>query len=291
MLLRGARSDRVPADTFFPSFLMLGFLNFAVGRWMDIMRQMYKIEGGICDIGLLVGVALAEPSAQPARRFAYRIYRYLVAFHIVTYYDRSHDISRLGVADSLVTLGLLTREEVPVLMPARKRMRETLLGWIGFEIEEALRDGTLRVANAASMHDALRTLRGRAGWLQDLLTDWRHPNSWGVTMNVLVNSLVLLIVCGYPIVLYEPRAALQPWTILSVAFMCVAYRSALSIVNALARPIEGRTLDTLNPQNTISCAESTIFSTLRANFDVHKRRDKRRAPPAAAAGEEVSERM
>jgi hypothetical protein len=48
------------AGKFFPIFLLIGYLKWAVGRWGNFVELGYSIQGRIHDIGLLVS-DMADP--------------------------------------------------------------------------------------------------------------------------------------------------------------------------------------------------------------------------------------
>ena len=56
--------DKVYEDyKFFPMFLLIGYLGFAVAKWRDTMVNSHTIQGRIHDLGLIIGAwGTANPS-------------------------------------------------------------------------------------------------------------------------------------------------------------------------------------------------------------------------------------
>ena len=124
---------------FFPSFLQIGYLGYAVSRWRAFQDWGYNIVGSLNSTALVVGSSLTMPEAEPCKKLAFRVHRYMVAVHILNYKNFNRWYQALTFQD-LIKLGLLLPEEVENLETISEgAQRETLVGWIAREMYEGVK--------------------------------------------------------------------------------------------------------------------------------------------------------
>ena len=70
-------SALVTAFKFFPSFLALGYVGYAIQRWRSFQSACYSIQGALCNVALMVGGSLTSPHDEASKQLAFRVYRYL----------------------------------------------------------------------------------------------------------------------------------------------------------------------------------------------------------------------
>jgi len=75
----------ITAFKFFPAFLQIGYLGYAVSRWREFQEYGYCIMGAIHSTALLVGSSLTDANNPACQQLVWRVYRYLTAIHIITY--------------------------------------------------------------------------------------------------------------------------------------------------------------------------------------------------------------
>ena len=117
---------------FFPSFLQIGYLLYAVERWRTFQDYGYNIMGALHSTALLIGSSIRDPHNIEAQKLAFRCYRYLTVIHIVTYKNLNPWFKELESKD-LVALGLLTPEEVRLCWEYPEK-HEIINGWIAKEM-------------------------------------------------------------------------------------------------------------------------------------------------------------
>ena len=78
-----AMSEATNQFKFFPSFLILGYLGYAIGRWRNFFICALTIQSHLHDIALGVGSAIVDPSDPRAHRAAFNVYRYLNLSHLL----------------------------------------------------------------------------------------------------------------------------------------------------------------------------------------------------------------
>ena len=74
---------------FFPSFLALGYITYALGHWRTFQTLGYSIQGILNTTAVKVGSALTKPEAEVSKQLAFRVYRYVQVIHILAYKDQN----------------------------------------------------------------------------------------------------------------------------------------------------------------------------------------------------------
>ena len=157
--------DLIDVFKFFPIFLLIGYLKYSIVRWSDFIGLGYSIQGRINDIGLLVGGALLNPNSLESRQLAFKVYRHLNLAHLINYKAKSVWLSQLTEED-LVTLGLLTVEELKILTAVKIKKRETVLSWLSDEIQHGIENGLLNPSCSEQALKNVAACRGKMGAFQ-----------------------------------------------------------------------------------------------------------------------------
>ena len=58
---------------FFPTFMILGYMTYSIGRWRTVLHLSMKVIGKLHDIGLHVGGAVIDAHDPRSRRFLFVI--------------------------------------------------------------------------------------------------------------------------------------------------------------------------------------------------------------------------
>mmetsp|Transcript_28849 Transcript_28849/g.88450 ORF Transcript_28849/g.88450 Transcript_28849/m.88450 type:complete len:696 (-) Transcript_28849:628-2715(-) len=262
----GAIQDITDSFKFYPSFLLMGYLGYSIGRWRQFLNYGYSIQGRIHDIALLTGGSLLSPGAdENSRRFAYRIYRYLNLVHLLCYKTKSSWLSELGT-DDLIALGLLTPDERAILEPMANKMRDTVLAWISKEVQGAIRSGIADASMSVPCLENVARLRGACGAFHDQFST-NHPNMWTALMKAVVDMLIFLYAIGMPAVGFVYSAGcFQPYCLAFTFFLVLPFICSQHLVVELSNPFQGNH-DVFNVDSLMASTEQTIFATLRASFD------------------------
>ncbi len=131
----------IDAFKFFPSFLQIGFLGYAVSRWRDNQAATYNLMGAIHNTALVVGSSLTKPSATECKHLAFRVHRYLTTVHILNFKNSNRWFEALEWRD-FIALGLLTAHETEILAAtALGNQRETLVNWVARDMYEGVKNG------------------------------------------------------------------------------------------------------------------------------------------------------
>ena len=128
-------SSLIGAYAFFPTFLQMGYVVYAVGRWRGFQETGFYIIGKLNNTALLVGSAVKDRHCVAAKHLCYRVWRYLTVVHILCYraLDSNGWFAALTVED-LVKNGLLTEEEAELLPAADNTMHDVVISWISDEM-------------------------------------------------------------------------------------------------------------------------------------------------------------
>jgi len=184
----------VSAFKFFPSFLQIGYLGYAVSRWRAFQQWGYDILGALNTTALVVGSSLAKPETEACKRLAFRIHRYLVTVHILNYKKFNVWYEALTMED-LVKLGLLLPEEVENLtVVSLNGQRETINSWIAREMYEGVHSGLLY---DKVQFELARDIRVRICTFQGQFYQ-NQPNLWAALMKFVCDLLIMMFVAGTP---------------------------------------------------------------------------------------------
>jgi len=263
-----ATRDITNSFKFFPSFLLIGYVGYAVGRWRKFQSYGYSMQGRIHDIGMMVGGSLKQPEQPETQQFAFRIYRYLNLVHLMVYKSKSAWLSEL-TSGHIVSLGLLTPEEVKILEPMKNKMRDTVLGWISCEVQSALEKGICERSMACPCIDNIGYLRGKCAAYHDQF-DTNHPNMWASLMQTVVDMLVGLYAVGTPLTafVYE-LGCFQPYCLAFTIFLSFPFLCCSRLLRQLSNPYHG-SHDIFNVDSLMASSEQCIFGSLRSKFDFSK---------------------
>ena len=275
------------AFKFYPTFLIAGFLTYTVTRWRTLLAGCFGIQGRLKDIALHVGGALSRPEDPEARRFAWRVYRYLVTTHALCYAGTDGRLKGMVLEHELQRLGLLTADEWRLLQPVNYISRETVIAWLQADIEQAFDSGVLRSADGGVLLDSVRALRGAmAGFHNDRL-DVNQPTAWVWLMTMLTYMLVFLAAVAFPAQEFENWAKLvtEPenaaslqltqtqsvwcfhwWSLLQGFIYSTCYMCSIVMIDDLQHPFDVD-IDSFNVDSTMIDSEATMFATLRSRFD------------------------
>jgi hypothetical protein len=184
----------IDAFKFFPSFLQIGFLGYAVNRWRLHQEATYNLMGALHNAALVVGSSITAPNSTECKHLAFQVYRYLTTVHILNYKNVNKHLEALEWRD-FVALGLLTPKETEILgAVALVAQRETLVGWIARDMYEGVKDNWL----CHKVKCTLATdIRGWIGGFQALCMVGQ-PNLWSALMKFVVDLLILMFVVGNP---------------------------------------------------------------------------------------------
>ena len=109
-----AFASLIDAFKFFPSFLLLGFVGYAVNRWRAFQDAGYNLVGAINSLALIIGSSLTDLDNHAGLQLAFRVYRYLTLVHVLNYKEQHRWFRELSM-DDFLALGLLTADELPIL--------------------------------------------------------------------------------------------------------------------------------------------------------------------------------
>jgi len=258
----------VSAYAFFPTFLQMSYVVYAVGRWRGFQQMGYDVMGAISNTALLVGSSIINPACEKSKQLAWRVYRYLTVAHILGY--RQHAPSpwfqELTLQD-LIECGLLTREEGAAIEPAQNTMHELVCSWVSTEMFDGCEKGLLSKSLIVVMPTNIRGCIG--GIKGNLLTN--QPNLWAALMRLVSDLLILMFVIGNPAAhfMYE-SGSFQFYVVLYTTCQTIPYMCIHMLVRTLADPYKSHH-DMFNTDSVIAWAERACFTNLRARF--HSRDD------------------
>ena len=264
---RARLNDLTANFLFFPTFLSIGFLGFAVNRWLSFQATEYCIQGRTQDVGLLIGGAVVRPKSHSSRELAFRLYRYLNLTHMFAYgsLGKCPWFSEVSM-QQLVALGLATEEEATLLehTPSLFRM-DTVVSWLSRDLQAGMRDGTLDRASKGVLFQHLSHLRM---WSADLaaITSTAQPNLWTALMRILLDLLILLFVVGSPFrfFLYD-AGALQTNLVLCSFALVFPWVCVGTLIEWMQDPYTN-VVDGFNPDGLVCWSERVIFTNMRATF-------------------------
>jgi hypothetical protein len=134
----------ISAYAFFPTFLQMGYVVYAVGRWRNFQNTGHNALGAINSTSQQIGAALVQPVAEAGKELAFRCYRYLTAAHMLAYkqYAPSPWFEAMVLQD-LVEVGLLTPAELLMIERMDNTKHEVVVSWIAKEMFEGVAAGLL----------------------------------------------------------------------------------------------------------------------------------------------------
>ena len=261
---------------FFPTFLSIGFLGFAVNRWLSFQATEYCIQGRTQDIGLLIGGAVVRPKSRSSRELAFRLYRYLNLTHMFAYgsLGKCPWFSEVGM-HQLVPLGLATEEEASLLEHTPNLFRmDTVVSWICRDLQAGMRDGTLDRASKGVLFQHLSHLRM---WAADLaaITSTAQPNLWTALMSILLDALILLFVVGSPFRFFVYDAHAVQVNIVLCTFALVFPWVCVGTLIVWMQDPYTNVVDGFNPDGLVCWSERVIFTNMRATFHSEEARSRR----------------
>lgn len=254
-------SSLITAFKFFPSFLALGYVGYAIQRWRSFQATCYSIQGALCNVSLMVGGSLVDPSSPESKQLAFRVYRYLQVIHLLVYKDRNAWYKLLRMED-FETMGLLTAEEIRVLKPADNKMIEAMVSWILRDCLQAVEKNILTAGFKAMI---VAKIRSEVSAFNNLFAVGQ-PNLWAALMKLVCDCLILMFVLGssFESFLYQ-LGPFQTYCVVFSIFLSVPWLCAQRLVTVLADPFSSHH-DMFNTDSLVANAERATFMNLRCGW-------------------------
>ena len=289
--LRGHMGNLASNFLFFPTFLSIGFLGFAVNRWLSFQATEYCLQGRTQDIGLMIGGAVVNPKSGSSRELTFRLYRYLNLVHMYAYgsLGKCSWFSQVS-PHQLVSLGLATEEEASLLEHTPNLFRmDTVAAWLSRDLQAGMRDGTLDRASKGVLFQHVSHLRM---WAADLaaITSTAQPNLWTALMKILLDVLVLLFVVSSPFRFFTYDAQAWQMFVLLCTFTLVFPMVCVSTLIVWMQDPYSNKVDGFNPDGLVTWSERVIFTNMRAAFHSEEARSRFPSPvrfPSPSAGSDV----
>ena len=229
-------STLISAYAFFPTFLQMGYVVYAVNRWRGFQATGHNALGAINSCSQLIGSALKEPLTEASKQLAFRCYRYMTAAHILAYkeFAPSPWFEAMTLQD-LVECGLLTAAEVEHLTPMDNTKHELLVSWVAKEMFEGIEKGLL--ASALKV-ERTNDIRGNLGGISgNLITN--QPNLWAALMTLVCDLLIAMLVIGNPFTHFLYKGPIQYVVILYTFVQTLPYLCVHMLVQTLSNPYTG----------------------------------------------------
>ena len=289
--LRGHMGNLTSNFLFFPTFLSIGFLGFAVNRWLSFQATEYCLQGRTQDIGLMIGGAVVDPKSGSSRELTFRLYRYLNLVHMYAYgsLGKCSWFSQVS-PHQLVSLGLATEEEASLLEHTPNLFRmDTVAAWLSRDLQAGMRDGTLDRASKGVLFQHVSHLRM---WAADLaaITSTAQPNLWTALMKILLDVLVLLFVVSSPFRFFTYDEGEVQMFVLLCTFTLVFPMVCVSTLIVWMQDPYSNKVDGFNPDGLVTWSERVIFTNMRAAFHSEEARSRFPSPvrfPSPSAGSDV----
>jgi len=253
---------------FFPTFLLLGYMNYVVGRWQDFVTRGWQIQESILSLGMAIAAAMPECPDEKTRKLTYRIYRRLNAAHALHYRPTSsvHELAHLELDPGFVDRGLLTVAEARDLEPHLETgtAKFIVLTWIGRDLARSESQLQLEPPARANIKNALIPK------IKDGMIDFDNtfvhldPQQWSMLMTWLVNILVLCVIFGSPFRFFEidSPVCFQVQTPVTVLVLALSFWAALAMCEELRNPFD-EGMDSLNVDGMLSFTDAVLYSTMR----------------------------
>jgi len=270
----GPFAEAIDSFKFLPVFLILAYIAFLVNRWRDFMITSHTIQGRIQDVGILVGSVPDNPVTKEEKKQIYKIYRFLNAVHIMCYKSFMRDEFKNDdqLISQLIEMDLLTEEEGIRFGSMGKKVREGLCSRILCEIDVLLSLTTKKYAESKSivLNDKICDLRGTMAKLHDTFVR-DNPNEYILAMQVLVYCYILLIITGYPILMFSDNNAafscVQPLAFFGTFFTLVSLQMPFILFERLDNPFDAH--DDINAENLVASTELALFISMRSQFEAN----------------------
>jgi len=259
--------DMQVAFAFLPSFLLFGFVGFAVDRWRSYQMNCYSIQGRVQDVGMLVAGSVIDPANPAAQRLVYNIYRYLNLVHAYGFIctGKAYTLSLIDPRDWAKT-GLTTPAESEVLAKTPPELRETVvISWIARGVSYGAEKNLLNPTSANSINLMVHELRMFIATTPAIhLT--KQPNMWSSLMQLVVNLLLLLYVVGIPFTCFSyDKGTVQYFTIAMASLMTFPWICMLVLIEWLNDPFSAKR-DAFNADGLICWSERITFTNMRTVF-------------------------
>ena len=168
----------------------LGYLSWTNSRWATFIDYSYSIQGRIHNVGTIAGGAAVDGTRPETKLLLFRVYRYLTVAHFMIYKSRSPHLAKVNL-DDLAKLGLLTKEELTILIPSKNKQRDLVLSWVASTLSKGFLTGLLDRGYAQSAIEAVAATRGKMAGFADMFAK-KQPNVWAALMSFLVDSLTMM---------------------------------------------------------------------------------------------------
>ena len=260
---REAFTSLIDAFKFFPSFLQIGFLGYAVSRWRSNQETSYNICGALHSTALVIGSSLTNPESDECKMLAFRVHRYFTAVHILAYKGFNRWFQKLEWRD-FIALGLLTPEETQLLNPLTGScQRETLVGWIARDMYEGVKNGLICHKVKCTLATDVR------GWIATInaMPMIGQPNLWSALMKFVVDLLILMFVFGNPFTafMYE-QGPFQAYVVVFTFLQCIPWLCASKLVTTLSTPYMS-SHDQFHTDALVAFSEQVTYHNLRCSFN------------------------
>eukprot|EP00584_Thalassiosira_punctigera_P005156 CAMPEP_0172539082 /NCGR_PEP_ID=MMETSP1067-20121228/10349_1 /TAXON_ID=265564 ORGANISM="Thalassiosira punctigera, Strain Tpunct2005C2" /NCGR_SAMPLE_ID=MMETSP1067 /ASSEMBLY_ACC=CAM_ASM_000444 /LENGTH=529 /DNA_ID=CAMNT_0013324707 /DNA_START=74 /DNA_END=1663 /DNA_ORIENTATION=- len=261
---------------FFPTFLLAGYVSYVALRWRDFLVNCHTIQARIHDVALTCGMSVQRPVRMDTRRRLFKIYRYLSCIHAITYQSVSDSIGPLSLQrGDFTALGLLTMNEVRVLMPMDNKIRDTLMTWLGGAVNELIHKDAIQPAPVLNILTAkICDLRGICARHHDSFVR-DNPNTYVHFLLVVVMLWLACFVTTSPwrMTIYSGGEAMQlgaacfqHYVLVCNILIISTVNSCVALVRLLRNPF-ALTVERIKVDNLIASTDRCIFASLRGLFD------------------------
>jgi len=266
---------------FMVAFLLLGLLNFVVGRWREYLVTCQTVQSKLQDLAINIGGAVIDGDDAATRSRLFQLYRYLNVAHAMTYIGQDAKLPQ--TAGGFRDLGLLTPAEVSVLEPLANcavmsiadKQRETVLGWVGGVLTNMVRANQVQGSFHPPSCGMVAGVRAACARYDDLAV--RHmPNLWLACTHTLMVTLIVLLDLELAFNLNGSVLDVKPHLMLLCASITVffaaliitgVYVIAWAMIKELSAPFGADSDDDYNPDALLGSTERSLFGNLRTSFD------------------------
>ena len=257
---------------FLPTFFITYMIGQDVTRWLEWLRIMFRVQGRLHDVGLVVASSYRKVNDQrigkQQRQMLFKWYRYLNAIHYLGYFKLAPSIGASGdeVLQDLKTTGLLKDSECQQLQFASAKLRDTLVSWLGQLWHEELDRGWVQSTDNDVFMRKVCELRGILAQLSDM-QDLRISQMVRVMMVVVTNILLGLALIGYPTKMYEDTTeCVQFWPLVASYLYFICYRGMLHVMFILDKGPFYAKGDCVNIDALLISTERFLFHVFRTSF-------------------------
>ena len=253
----------IAAYVFFPTFLQMGYVVYAVGRWRSFQEAGFTVIGKLNNLALLVGSAVKDRNNEASMQLCYRVYRYLATAHMLLYKTVQNQgwFGALTLQD-LVENGLLTQQETLELSTPSIAMHEVVITWISDEMYSGVQQGLLCETLRSTLPAEIR------GWMGAVSASAlvNQPVLWSALMLLVCDLLVLLFVLGNPLAsfMYEV-GPFQSYVFFFTVLQTVPYLCVHMLVKTLENPYQG-SHDMFDTAALVAWSERSTFNFLRSKL-------------------------